>query len=45
MDIKESNILEHCFKLFSFSLRVYNVNSGNRRYALVSSVHKGTKTH
>ena len=38
MDIKKNNILEHRFKLFSFSLKIYNVNAGNRRYALVSSV-------
>ena len=45
MDIKKSNVLEHRFKLFSFSLKIYNVYAGNRRYALVSSVHKGAKTH
>ena len=45
MDIKKSNILEHRFKLSSFGLKIYNVNAGNRRYASVSSVHEGAKTH
>ena len=45
MDIKKSNVLEDRFKLSSFSLKIYNVNAGNRRYASVSSVGKGAKTH
>ena len=45
MDIKKSNSLEHRFKLSSFGLIIYNVNAGNRRYASVSSVRKGAKTH
>ena len=45
MHIKKSNILEHRFKLSSFGLKIYNVNTGNRRYASVSSVRKGAKTH
>ena len=45
MDIKKSNVLEDRFKLSSFSLKIYNVNAGNRRYASVSSVVKGAKTH
>ena len=45
MDIKKNNFLEDRFKLSSFSLKIYNVNAGNRRYASVSSVRTGTKTH
>ena len=45
MDIKKSNVLEDRFKLSSFSLKIYNVNAGNRRYASVSFVGKGAKTH
>ena len=45
MDIKKSNILEHRFKLSSFGLKIHNVNAGNRRYASVSSVQEGAKTH
>ena len=30
MDIKKSNLLEDRFKLSSFSLKIYNVNAGNR---------------
>ena len=45
MDIKKSNILEHRFKLSSFGLKINNVNTGNRRYASVSSHRKGAKTH
>ena len=45
MDIKKSNFLEDRFKLSSFSLKIYNVNAGNRRYASVSFVGKGAKTH
>ena len=41
MDMKKSNR----FKLYSFSLKICNVNAGNRRYALASSVCKGAKTH
>ena len=33
MDIKKSNLLEDRSKLSSFSLKIYNVNAGNRRYA------------
>ena len=45
MDIKKINFLEDCFKLSSFSLKIYNVNAGNRRYASVSSVRIGAKSH
>ena len=45
MDTKKSNFLENRFKVSSFSLKIYNVNAGNRRYASVSSVRKGVKTH
>ena len=31
MDIKRSNILEHRLQLSSFSLKIYNVNAGNRQ--------------
>ena len=34
--IKKSNFLEDRFKLFGFSLKIYNVNAGNRRYASVN---------
>ena len=40
MDIKKSNFLKDRFKLSSFSLNIYNVIAGNRRYASVSSVPK-----
>ena len=33
MDIKKSNFLKDRFKLSSFSLKICNVNAGNRRYA------------
>ena len=45
MDMKKSNLLEDRFKLSSFSLKIYNVNAGNRRYPSVSSVRTGVKTH
>ena len=45
MDIKKSTLLEDRFELSSFSLKIYNVNAGNRRYASVSFVGKGAKTH
>ena len=45
MGIKKSNFLEDRFKLSSFSLKIYNVNAGNRRYASVSYVRTGAKTH
>ena len=45
MDIKKSNLLEDRSKLSSFSLKIYNVSAGNRRYASVSSVRKGAKIH
>ena len=45
MDIKKSNFLEDRFKLSSFSLKIFNVNAGNRRYASVSSVRKDAKTN
>ena len=47
MDIKKSNFLEDRFisKLSSLSLKIYNVNAGNRRYASVISVRKGAKTY
>ena len=44
MEIKKSNFLEDRFKLSSFSLKIYNVNADNRRYASVSSVRTGAKT-
>ena len=44
MNIKKSNFLDDRFKLSSLSLKIYNVNAGNRRYASVSSVRKGAKT-
>ena len=44
MDIKKINFLEDCFKLSSFSLKIYNVNAGNRRYASLTSVRTGGKT-
>ena len=31
MDVKKSNLLADRFKLSSFSLKIYNVNAGNRR--------------
>ena len=34
--IKKSNFLEDRFKLSGFSLKIYNVNAGNRRYASVN---------
>ena len=45
MDIKKSKFLEDRFKLSSFSLKIFNVDAGNRRYASVSSVRKGAKTN
>ena len=45
MGIKKNKFLEDRFKLSSFSLRMYNVNAGNRRYASVTSVRTGAKTH
>ena len=36
MDIKKSKFLEDCFKLSGFSLKIYNVNVGKRRYASVT---------
>ena len=45
MDKKKSNFLEDRFKLSSFSLKIYNVNAGNRCYASVTSVCTGAKTH
>ena len=45
MDIKKSNFLKDRFELSSFILKIYNVNAGNRRYASVSSVRTGAKTH
>ena len=45
MDIKKSNFLEDRFNLSSFSLKIFNVNAGNLRYASVSSVRKGAKTN
>ena len=45
MDIKKSNFLQDRFELSCFILNIYNVNAGNRRYASVSSVCKGAKTH
>ena len=45
LSIKKSNFLEDRFKLSGFSLKTYNVNAGNRRYASVRSVPTGAKTH
>ena len=45
MYIKKSKFLEDRFKLSGFSLKIYNVNVGNRRYASVSSAHTGAKIH
>ena len=45
MDIKKSNFVDDRFKLSRLSLKIYNVNAGNRRYASVSSVGNGAKTH
>ena len=45
MDIKKSNSLEDRFKLSGFSLKIYNVNAGNRRYASLSSARTGAKIH
>ena len=45
MGIKKSNFLKDRFELSSFILKIYNVNAGNRRYASVSSVRKGAKSH
>ena len=45
MDIKTSNFLEDHFKLSSFSLKIDSVNASTRRYASVSSVLTGAKTH
>ena len=45
MDIKKSSFLEDRFNLSSFSLKIFNVNAGNRRYAFVSSVRKDAKTN
>ena len=36
LSIKKSNFLEDRFKLSGFSLKIYNVNAGNRRYASVN---------
>ena len=43
MDIKKSKFLEDRFKLSGFSLKIYNVNIGNHRYASVSSAPTGAK--
>ena len=45
MDIKNSSSLEDRFKPSGFSLKIYNVNAGNRRYASLSSARTGTKIH
>ena len=45
MDITKSNFLEDRFKPSSFSLKIYEVNAGNCRYASVSSIRTGVKTH
>ena len=45
MDIKKSNFLEDRFNLSILSLKIFNVNAGNRRYAFVSSVRKDAKTN
>ena len=33
LSIKKSNFLEDRLKLSGFSLKIYNVDAGNRRYA------------
>ena len=43
MHIKKSKFLENRFKLSGFSLKIYNMNAGNRRYASVSSLPTGAK--
>ena len=45
MDIKKTKFLKDRFKLSSFSVNIYNVIAGNHRYASVSFVRKGAKTH
>ena len=45
MDLKKSNLLEDRFKLSSFRLKIDKVNAGNRRYASVSFVRIGAKSH
>ena len=45
MDIKKRNSLEDRFKLFGLSLKIYNVNAGNHRYASMSSARTGAKIH
>ena len=45
MDIKKINLSEDRFKLSSLSLKIYNMNAGNRRYASVTSVRTGAKTY
>ena len=45
MGIKKIHFLEDRLKLSSFSLKIYNVNAGNRRYASASSVRTGAKIH
>ena len=43
MDIKKSNFLEDRFNLSSFSLKIYNVNADNCRYASVRRENPVTK--
>ena len=45
MDVTKGNFLEDRFKLSSFSLKICEVIAGNCRYASVSSVRTGVKTH
>ena len=45
MDIKKRNSLEDRCKLSGLSLKIYNVNAGNRRYASMSSARTGAKIH
>ena len=45
MDIKKSKFLKDHFKLSCFSLKIFNVNGGNRCYTYVSSARTGAKTH
>ena len=45
IDIKKRNSLEDRFKLFGLSLKIYNVNAGNHRYASMRSARTGAKIH
>ena len=45
MDVKKRNSLEDRFELSGLSLKIYNVNAGNRRYACMSSARTGAKIY